>query len=48
MYQFPDSGARDRALEGPDLNRLVADFSRDWPDVTRTRELLGLAEELTA
>ena len=45
MYQFPDSTARDRALEGSELNRLIADFNRDWPDVTRTRELLVLAEE---
>jgi hypothetical protein len=27
---------------------LVADFNRDWPDVTRTREVLVLAEELGA
>ena len=25
--------------------RLIADFNRDWPDVTRTREMLVLAEE---
>jgi len=23
----------------------VADFNRDWPDVTRTREVFVLAEE---
>ena len=45
MYQFSDSAMRDRALEGSELNRLIADFNRDWPDVTRTRELLVLAEE---
>lgn len=45
MYQFLDIAARDRALEGSELNRLIADFNRDWPDVTRTRELLVLAEE---
>ena len=28
------------------MKRLVADFNRDWPDVTRTREVLVLAEEL--
>jgi hypothetical protein len=27
------------------MNRLIADFNRDWPDVTRTRETLLLAEE---
>jgi hypothetical protein len=30
------------------MKRLVADFNRDWPDVTRTREVLVLAEELVA
>jgi hypothetical protein len=30
------------------MNRLIADFNRDWPDVTRTREVLVLAEELVA
>ena len=47
-YQFADKAALDRALNGADLKRLVADFNRDWPDVTRTRELLVLAEEYNA
>jgi len=42
MYQFSDQAAR------PHLKRLVADFDRDWPGVTRTREALVLAEELGA
>jgi hypothetical protein len=33
---------------GEDLKRLVADFNRDWPDISRTRELLVLAEEFVA
>ena len=45
MYQFPDQAALDRAMTGKDLDRLVADFNRDWPGVTRTREMLVLAEE---
>jgi len=45
MYQFPDQAALDRAMAGPHLDRLIADFNRDWPDVTRTREMLVLAEE---
>ncbi len=45
MYQFPDQAALDRAMAGPHLDRLIADFNRDWPDVTRTREMLLLAEE---
>ena len=48
MYQFSDQAALDRAMEGPHLKRLVADFNRDWPDITRTREMLVLAEELEA
>ncbi len=48
MYQFADKAALERAIEGPELKRLVADFNRDWPDVTRTREVLVLAEELAA
>jgi hypothetical protein len=48
MYQFTDKAALDRANEGPDMKRLVADFNRDWPDVTRTREVLVLAEELAS
>ena len=45
MYQFADQAALDRGIEGPELKRLVADFDRDWPGVTRTREVLVLAEE---
>ena len=48
MYQFSDKAALDRAIEGPEMKRLIADFNRDWPDVTRTREVLVLAEELVA
>jgi len=46
MYQFTDKAALDRGTGGPDVKRLVDDFNRDWPDVTRTREVLVLAEEL--
>ncbi|HEY3679571.1 MAG TPA: hypothetical protein VGL45_12705 [Bradyrhizobium sp.] len=27
------------------MKRLIADFNRDWPDVTRTRDTLLLAKE---
>jgi hypothetical protein len=47
-YQFADETSLDRAMKGEDLKRLVADFNRDWPDVTRTRELFVLAEEFGA
>jgi hypothetical protein len=48
MYEFADQAALDRAMNGEDLKRLVADFNRDWPDIARTRELLVLAEEFEA
>jgi hypothetical protein len=47
-YQFADEVSLDRAIDGADLKRLVADFNRDWPDVTRTRETFVLAEEFGA
>lgn len=30
------------------LNKLVADFNRDWPEVKRSRETLVLAQEFDA
>jgi hypothetical protein len=47
-YEFPDRAALDSAMNGEDMKRLVADFNRDWPEVTRTRELFVLAEEFEA
>jgi hypothetical protein len=47
-YEFADSAALDRAVNGDDMKRLVADFNRDWPEVTRTREIFVLAEEFAA
>jgi hypothetical protein len=44
-YQFADEASLDRAVNGAAMKRLVADFNRDWPDVTRTRETFVLAEE---
>jgi hypothetical protein len=35
-------------MKGEDVKRLVADFNRDWPDVSRTRETFVLAEEFAA
>ncbi len=45
MYQFDDEASLEAAIKGEDLKRLIADFNRDWPDVTRTRETLVLAQE---
>ena len=47
-YLFADQAALERATNAEDIKRLVADFNRDWPDVTRTRELFVLAEEFVA
>jgi hypothetical protein len=47
-YQFADEASLDRAMKGEDMKRLIADFNRDWPDVTRTRETFVLAEEFGA
>ena len=44
MYQFDDVTAMERAIGGDEMKRLIADFNRDWPDVTRTRESLSLVQ----
>ncbi len=46
MYQFDDQASLERAIGGDDMKRLIADFNRDWPNVTRTRETLLLAQEV--
>jgi hypothetical protein len=45
-YQFADHAALERATGGGEMKRLVADFNRDWPDITRTREIFMIAEEI--
>ena len=47
-YQFDDAASLERAMKGEDLKRLIADFNRDWPDVTRTRDTFVLAQEFGA
>jgi len=48
MYEFADQAALDRAMGGAALKTLVAEFDRCWPEVTRTREMLVLAEQFAA
>lgn len=48
IYQFADQASAERATTGAEMKRLIADFNRDWPDVTRTRETLVLAQEFGA
>jgi hypothetical protein len=47
-YQFRDEAALERVMKNKDRERMVADFDRDWPDVTRTRETFVLAQEFAA
>lgn len=46
-YQFTDAASLERAVNGAEMKRLIADFNRDWPDVTRTRESFVLSEEFS-
>lgn len=48
MYQFDDEASLERATTGAEMKRLIADFNRDWPEVTRTRESFVLAQEFQA
>ena len=48
MYRFDDQASLARATTGAEMARLIADFNRDWPQVTRTRETLLMAQEVTA
>jgi hypothetical protein len=48
MYQFDDAAALERAVGGDEMKRLIADFNRDWPDVTLTRESFTVAEAVAA
>src|SRR3984893_3094475 len=47
-YQFPDKASLDRATRCDEMKRLVADFNRDRARLTRTPEVLVLAEEFGA
>jgi hypothetical protein len=44
-YQFADRAALDRATAPGNFKPLVEEFDRVFPGVTRTREILTLAEE---
>ena len=48
MYQVVDRAALERAIGSEVNKKLVAEFDRAWPGVTRTREILMLAEEFAA
>ena len=44
MYEFADEAALAAMLKGEAIRRLTADFNRDWPHVTRSRETLVAAQ----
>ena len=46
-YQFADRAALDRGtdLKSAGMQGLVAQFDRDWPGVSRTREIFTLVDE---
>ena len=48
MYQVVDQATLERAIGSEVNKKLVAEFDRAWPGVTRTREILVLAEEIAA
>ena len=48
IYQFDDEAALDRMMNGEELQRLIKDFNRDWPDISRARETFVLAQEFGA
>ena len=45
FYQFADKTACDAAMKGEGLKKLIADFDRVFPSVTRTRDVMVMAEE---
>lgn len=44
LYEFDDVAAMERAVGGAEMQRLIADFNSDWPEVARTRESFVVAE----
>ncbi len=45
IHHVSDRASLDEAAGGEEMKRLVKDFDRDWPDVTRSRDILVLAQE---
>jgi hypothetical protein len=44
-YQFADRAALDRAVNSEGMKGLIAQFDRDWPGISRTREIFTLVDE---
>jgi hypothetical protein len=47
-YKFADRAALDHGTRPEVMKRLVADFEKAWPGISRAREILTLAEEWSA
>jgi hypothetical protein len=49
VYRFPGMDALRAAMASHEFRELIADYDRTWPTgITRTREILSLAEQLAA
>lgn len=48
LYAFADMGTLEARMSSPDLQLLLADFDRSWPQVTRTRELVEMVQDTGA
>lgn len=51
IYEFPtlDRARQIAAKDGSaEIQALIAEFDRVWPNVTRSREILGVVQELEA
>ena len=47
-YQFPNAAAAEALTGSPAINTLIAEFDARWGTrVTRTREIIGIADEMT-
>lgn len=46
QYRFGDRAALDYGTRAEVMKRLVADFDKAWPGISRSREIVTLAEEL--
>lgn len=44
FYLFASPDAVQSAVDSEAMRRLIADFNRDWPNVTRTREILEVVQ----
>jgi len=48
VYEFADQAKLEAAMKPDVVKALIADFDKNFPTVTRTRDLLTMAEELSA